>query len=264
MARKFRIIIDKEKFEDLHKKKEIPEKDLHFNQSKQVEIKEPKVLLYTDSAKKVISENKGLMKDLFNMAKSDAVNIIKNEKYIIKKVKIPEFDPLYSYGNTLNAYTVKLRNGKKYYIKFTGRNVVGEMAALKYLERLGFNTIPVHFAISVPVYFEKFNETSRMSFIAYDFTNFKTVSQMRAENKITEAEFSNIERRIKGLLNHFHQNRRLLRDISTNNCFIDIKTKKLYLFDPIIDKEVDFVNDILLNKNHDPSKIYTVDDKGRY
>lgn len=228
---------------------------VNFNYSKQRKGQDAKTLLYTPKAKKIIRENKGLLKNMLLMVKENKEKI-RNINYSIRKVKIPKNDSTYSYGNTVNAYVLRLKDGTKYYIKQAGNNVVGEMAALKYLEKLGFNTIPVNFAMSMPIYFKKFNETAKISFIAYDFTNLKTVSKMLLEKKITIKEHKMIERKLEKISKDLKE-KKLMRDVSVNNCFIDIKTRKLYLFDPIVDYEVKFVEDVLINNK--ASSRYVVD-----
>jgi hypothetical protein len=213
-------------------------------------------LAYSQKGRKILSENKGLLKAFreMNHKKLTKYKDPKN-RFTIKKVnnKIKT--------STNEMYIIRIKKGKKkYFVKEINEeptpnskyptfdkklkihlNGFYEMKALKILKDLGINIIDAHLGY--------LNIKSKKAYIIYDFTNLKILQELIDKKKIDPEEISRIKEKImdaKIIIENSLYDRKYdinsqngiikgprdMGDLVATNLFYEIKTKKMYFFDP--------------------------------
>jgi serine/threonine protein kinase len=212
-------------------------------------------LAYSQKGRKMLSENKGLLK-AFREMNHKKLTKYKDPKgrFTIEKVnnKIKT--------STNEMYIIKInKDNKKYFVKEINENPTPnsryptfnnklkihlngfyEMKAIKVLKSLGINIIDAHFSY--------LNIKSKKAYIVYDFTNLQTVKELTDNHKLTLKESISISRKReiiesiidKGLDNHKYlksKNTNItgptnIRDLVPNNLLYNTKTKEIYILDP--------------------------------
>lgn len=237
---------DKNKYRFLETDKS--KRDLSFRAFVENNSKEKgKKLSYNLYAKKLISENPGLLKafDYLVKNKSEKRFVSDKEKFEILRVtnivKNNKREIACGFTNeafvlTLNKYKPPKRFFIKYSLDYRGKlSLTQELISLKYIEKIakehGFEIIKPHFA------FDNFNKKG--SFIAYDFSYLKTLRETSVGTTIN-TEYNKIINKIIDLKIDLCKNLGInSTDITEKNIFIDmsIKPYKLYLFDTYFEKE---------------------------
>lgn len=207
-----------------------------------------KELGYSMHAKQVIRENPGLLKAMHEVSK------IKKAYYEDPKGRFQILNQKPKAGrNTNESYIFKTKD-KKYFIKEIndtskdrdysfdikhkhGRDGVSEHIALELLKEQGVDVIHAHFSYVDPI--------SKKSFIAYEFSQLKTLDELYRSGEITAIKYKNIKQQIKYIekeinskfhsygLNKYKQ----IWDIDTDNVFYSLGRNKFYVFDPILLKK---------------------------
>jgi hypothetical protein len=229
-------------------------------------------LAYSEHGKDIISKNKGLFKAFLEMDKQKLSKYKDpNNKFIIERLKVKRQSK-----NASETYKIII-NGKiieKYFVKeineegnprnkytFYGQikeqlDGYHEMKAITILEDLGIDVIKAHFSY--------LNPYSKKTYIAYEFSNLKTVKELVKQKKISSEELQKIKNKIlkleiiiedalknkkntikyqtipgitkvketkhKTLTTNYRPTQ--ISDINVGNTFYDPKTKKIYIFDP--------------------------------
>ena len=212
-------------------------------------------LAYSPKGRKILSENKGLLKAFREMNKKKLPKY-KDPKgrFTIEKVsnKIKT--------STNEMYIIKInKNNKKYFVKeineeptpnskcstFDNKlkahlNGFYEMKAIKILKSLGINIIDAHLSY--------LNIKSKKAYIVYDFTNLQTIKELADNNKLTLKESISISRKreiIESIIDKGLNNQEYIKSKNTNvtgptniqdlfphNLLYNTKTKEIYIIDP--------------------------------
>jgi len=197
-----------------------------------------KKLIYNDFAKKIIQENPGILKamDYLSSIASERRFVDPKGKFEILRVteSIVKNDSTRSRGSyTKNSFVISINDAKKhkFYIKESEYGIeLNEFVTVntieKYVANYGFKIIKPHLSY--------LNPNKVRNYIAYDFTNKLTVLDALKLNKIPEYLHNQIKAKLEDL--HFsllslHNIDVDISELGTRNCFIDLKTNELYLFD---------------------------------
>ena len=191
-------------------------------------------LAYSKNAKKIIHNTPEIIKSFLILSKTDNPEFIdpKNRYHIIKETKI-----MGQNSNQIYKLIIKTKSGtKKYFIKEMkqwinpthemlkrGANAFHELKAIEKLKELGISVIDAHLA-----YADK-----DRSFIIYDYIeNLPVLWSAMKDRLISKEEYDKLNYKLKQLKSEI-KNKYLISDINSMNTFIDLKTKRLYLFDPL-------------------------------
>lgn len=191
-------------------------------------------LAYSTNAKKIVHNTPELIKNFLILSKTDSPKFIDPKKryQIIKESKI-----VGSNSNQIYKLIIKTKSGtKKYFIKEMrqwinpthemlkrGANAFHELKAIEKLKELGISVIDAHLA-----YVDKDS-----SFIVYDYIeNMPVLWSAMNEGLISKEEYEKFNYKLKQLKFEI-KDKYLISDINSMNTFIDLKTKRLYLFDPL-------------------------------
>jgi len=204
-----------------------------------------KGIAYTQEAKNIIHTIPGIMteiKKVITNQNSEKIIQKKGENWEYKIQKIPK--------NELMAKTVRDSpshiiletkiNGKskKYFLKahlrtlpiHYGINGVSEIKAIEILKQNGIEIIPAHFAMNFKY------KNKNYTIIAYEYIPFPTLSVAIENGAIRKETAISLLNNIKGKV--YEINKKIkpyyIWDIKSQNIFIDLKTKKLYVFDPAL------------------------------
>lgn len=204
-----------------------------------------KELGYNKHAKKVIRENPGILKAVYEFSRTNHINPNYGFKIISKRPTAGQ--------NTDRAYILDIKN-KKYYVKETndtlqhsmstfaekynvGLDGVSEHKGIEFLRQKNIETIKAHFSYTDPV--------SKRSFIAYDFVQLKTLAELYSSGKINNKNLTKIKQKLekikRDLNRQFYKNGLPeysgILDIAIDNVFYSKKQKKYYIFDPFLVKK---------------------------
>jgi len=166
--------------------------------------KKRKKLAYSEHGKKIVSENKGLLKAFLEMDKKKLSKYVDpHNKFIITKLKASNKG-----SNICESYKIHIKDKNRiYFIKEINKHEnlsqirsfqekinslldgYHEMKAITILKDLGIDVIKAHFSY--------LNPKSQKAYIAYDFTNLKTVKELVKEKKISKSEINRIENKIR-------------------------------------------------------------------
>jgi hypothetical protein len=217
-------------------------------------------LIYSAEAKKNISENKHLIKIFLELFKSNSIEAktitLKSGKKVLISLKEIK-DSISNSYHTNNFYLFSIKSKsetKKYFVKFVkdsldikkGFNGINEITALDIIKKIGFNVVPAHFS------YVDYN--ANKSFIFYEFQDklidaekaykkkiidgddvLKIKQKLkRAELKINKelSTYQGLKVHPKNKIYNVYPNK--FKDFSALPVFIDPKTKKLYIYDPLL------------------------------
>jgi len=133
---------------------------------------------------------------------------------------------------------------KIFFVKQKGNSnnnlTLGEMLAQNIMKKHGIKTIDSHAAY----YGVDWEHTAQKSLVVYDFTTMLTVNDAIKLNKLTKTDIENIEIKLKNLDKLIKEKKYPIWDYAkSKHCFIDINTKEIYMFDPMIyDRNTTFEN----------------------
>jgi hypothetical protein len=218
---------------------------------------ENRKLVYNDFVKNLIRKNPGIIKAINFLEKS-----ISENKYIdpLGRFEITNFTRsiinTYERGGYINsAFFIEVIDDAKkhlFFLKKQSVSSVHELILLKSIEKIanenGFNIIQPHLAFENRSKLLDYGQ--RKNYILYDFTYKLTVADAIKLNKISALDFENINSKLNKLADLLQQKYKMpIDDLNTNNCYIDLKTKELYLLDPSLQKDVNAKHFAKIMKN---------------
>lgn len=219
-----------------------------------------KGIVYSKYAKRKVSQIPGLMSSFLEMVSLNkrevSVNVLSKFKtpvtLTLRKIDKPSLNSFAT--NNFFIFEINTKsNSKKFFVKNIsskdtinfGFNGANEMVALSFIKKAGFNVIPAHLGYV--------NQVKGTSYIFYEYQSRLVDAEVAYKNKqitkkdifIIRRNLKNIQKEVNTFINSFLRTKKnlpLIKDVYPHKrksfeavpVFIDLETKKLYIYDPIM------------------------------
>jgi hypothetical protein len=209
-----------------------------------IKTKGSKAILYNKYIKSIIKEIPDLLTNFSKFSRSNEYRYVDPKGRfeiinVINQIKgrgatANEYD-IISKGNKAQVLIIKKPIKTTFFIKQNNslpkEVIIGETLVINLLKKRGIKTIDSHLA-----YKSKNNISSKeKSFVVYDFTNKLTVKDAIQLNKFTQIELNLINTKMKNIIKNIETSKIPINNYrNKDHYFIDLKTKELYFFDPLV------------------------------